>query len=105
MNTIQLGRFTLIVGLRVEARRDDTVSFDRTVGTLSVKRNNFYVSLLPSVALITRLDGESDVRLSYGRCISRPDPQSFQPSARTWRVGQLQLPNITGEKCESRESF
>ncbi len=75
MNTIQLGRFTLVGGVRIESTRDDTLSFDSTVGTLSVKGNNSYVNLLPSVALITRLDGDSDVRLAYGRGISRPDPQ------------------------------
>ncbi|MFY9530594.1 MAG: TonB-dependent receptor [Candidatus Acidiferrales bacterium] len=74
MNTVDLGRFTLIAGVRFEGTQDDTLSFDTTKNTLSVKGNGSYVDVLPSAALTIRLDNNSDVRLAYSRGISRPDP-------------------------------
>ncbi len=75
MNTFDFGRFSIYAGVRFEGTQDHTLSFDNTAGTLSVKGNNSYVSTLPSASLRFRIDNSSDVRLAYGRGISRPDPQ------------------------------
>jgi outer membrane beta-barrel protein len=50
MNTLELGRVTLIAGVRFEGTQDNTLSFDTTVGTLSFKGNGSYVDVLPSAA-------------------------------------------------------
>lgn len=77
MNTLDLGRFDLIMGLRTEGTQDTTYSYALTdSGTpFWVKGSNSYIDPLPSASLQIRLDNNSDVRLAYGRGISRPDPQ------------------------------
>lgn len=74
MNTLELGRVTLIGGVRFEGTQDDTLSFDLTKGTLSFRGNGSYVDVLPSVAATIRLAGSADIRMSYARGLSRPDP-------------------------------
>jgi len=74
MNTLELGRVTLITGVRFEGTQDNTLSFDTTKGTLSFKGSGSYTDVLPSVAATIRLDSSSDIRLSYARGLSRPDP-------------------------------
>lgn len=82
MNTLDWGRFNLIAGLRFEGTNDTTYSFD-TTGTSSspfIRGGNSYVNPLPSASLQIKLDSESDLRLAYGRGISRPDPQYLTAS-------------------------
>ena len=77
MNTLNFGRFSLIAGVRFEGTQDRTLSFDSTLSTpcLCAKGGNSYVDVLPSASLQIGLDRNSDIRLAYGRGISRPDPQ------------------------------
>lgn len=77
MNTVNLGRYTLYAGLRVERTHDDTRSFDTTLAVpcLCAKGANAYADLLPSASLAFNIDSNSDLRLAYFRGISRPDPQ------------------------------
>ena len=77
MNTLDVGRFTIITGVRFEGTQDKTLSFDTTLATpcLCAKGSNSYVDVLPSASVQIKLDSSSDIRLAYGRGISRPDPQ------------------------------
>src|ERR1700676_4315482 len=74
MNTLDLGRFRLIGGLRIEGTNEDTTSFDLIAGALTKKGGGSYVSYLPSASLRIRLDNSSDVKIVYGRALARPDP-------------------------------
>jgi TonB-dependent receptor len=80
MDTIDLGRFRLIGGLRIEGTDDRTVSFDNTTGTLSFKSGGTYVSYLPSASVRFGLDKSSDLRFVYSRALNRPDPQFLTQS-------------------------
>jgi TonB-dependent receptor len=77
MNTLDCGRFSLIAGLRIEGTLDTTYSYDTAPTATSewLKGTGSYVSPLPSASLQIKLDPNSDLRLAYGRGISRPDPQ------------------------------
>ncbi len=78
MNTLDWGRFNLILGLRIEGTLDTTYSYDTAPTATNsewLKGTGSYVSPLPSASLQIKLDNQSDVRLAYGRGISRPDPQ------------------------------
>ena len=78
MNTIELAsRVRLVTGLRFEATHVNTISFDNTTGALSFKAGGDYLDVLPSGSLRFALDKDSDLRLVYGRGLSRPDPESI----------------------------
>ena len=74
-NTLQAGRLTFIAGLRIEGTQVNTTSFDSNAGTFTVKGGSDYVDYLPSASLRIGLDKNSDLRLVYGKGLSRPDPQ------------------------------
>src|ERR1019366_3217468 len=81
MNTIELAsRVRMVTGLRFEATHVDTTSFDQTASTLSYKAGGDYLDVLPSGSLRFALDKDSDLRLVYGRGLSRPDPQDITAS-------------------------
>jgi len=89
MNTIELAsRVRMVTGLRIEATHVDTTSFDKTTGALSFKAGGDYLDLLPSGSLRFALDKDSDLRLVYGRGLSRPDPQDITLSVGKPTVGQ-----------------
>jgi TonB-dependent receptor len=82
MNTINLSdRFRLIAGVRFEATDVRTLSFDGSVTpvptTLTFTGGGSYFDVLPSAALRIALSQDSDLRLVFGRGISRPDPQDI----------------------------
>jgi TonB-dependent receptor len=82
MNTIELAsRVRLVAGLRFEATHVNTLSFDGgatpTPTTLTYKAGGDYLDVLPSASLRFALDKDSDLRLVYGRGLSRPDPQDI----------------------------
>jgi TonB-dependent receptor len=84
MNTIELAsRVRLVAGLRIEATRLDTTSFDESTGGLTFKAGGDYTDVLPSASLRFALDKDSDLRLVYGRGLARPNPQDI-----TAAVGQ-----------------
>ncbi len=92
MNTIELApHIRLVTGLRIEATHVDTTSFDKTTNALTFKAGGDYLDVLPSASLRFALDKDSDLRLVYGRGISRPDPGDI-----TQAVGKpntTQIPN------------
>ena len=86
MNTIEFGRFRLQTGLRIEATQLDTRGYIVTndangnyISTNPVTASAWYWNPLPSVQLRYRLTDNDDIRLVYGRGISRPDPYDTIP--------------------------
>ncbi len=82
MNTIELAsRVRMVTGLRVEATHVGTLSYDGGATlpptTLTYKAGGDYLDVLPSGSLRFALDKDSDLRLVYGRGLSRPDPQDL----------------------------
>ena len=80
MNTLELAsRVRMVLGLRFEATHVDTLSFDGGANpaptTLTYKAGGDYLDILPSGSLRFALDKDSDLRLVFGRGLSRPDPQ------------------------------
>ena len=83
MDTIDLGRFRLIGGLRIEGTNDRTFSYDGSpggTGVLSIKGGGSYVTYLPSASVRYSLDKSSDLRFVYSRALNRPDPQFLTQS-------------------------
>jgi TonB-dependent receptor len=74
MNTVDFKHFRLVTGVRVEGTTLNSTSFDTTTNTLSAKGSSSYVDVLPSASLRLHLDQDSDMRLVFGRGLSRPDP-------------------------------
>jgi TonB-dependent receptor len=78
MNTIELAsRVRMVTGLRIEATHVDTTSFDQSTNALTFKAGGDYLDVLPSASLRFALDKNSDLRLVYGRGLSRPDPSDI----------------------------
>ncbi len=90
MNTIELGRFRLQTGLRIEATQLNILGYvvnqtqDPVTGVLSATTvptpaNTWYWDPFPSVQLRYRITDDSDIRAVYGRGISRPNPYDMVP--------------------------
>jgi TonB-dependent receptor len=86
MNTIQLGRFHLQTGLRIEGTETSNTGYlvvndanGNYVSTTPQYGSGSYVNPLPSVQLRYSIDQDSDIRAVYGRGISRPDPYQLVP--------------------------
>ncbi|MGO8983989.1 MAG: TonB-dependent receptor [Terriglobales bacterium] len=85
MNTTDFGRFRLQLGFRVEATQLNTLGYVVTnngpiwISTAPAPASYWYWNPLPSAQLRYRLTGDSDVRVSYGRGISRPNPYDTIP--------------------------
>jgi TonB-dependent receptor len=86
MNTIQLGRFHLQTGLRIEGTETSNTGYlvvndadGNYVSTTPQYGSGSYVNPLPSVQLRYSIDNNSDIRAVYGRGISRPDPYQLVP--------------------------
>ena len=87
MNTIDFSRIRIVAGVRFEGTNLDTVSWDSTAGpilpdgvprgALTAKANGSYLKVLPSASIRFALTNETNLRLAYGRGLSRPDPQSI----------------------------
>jgi len=86
MNTLELGRFHLQTGLRIEATQTRDTGYlvindvnGNYVSTTPQYGSGSYINPLPSVQLRYKIDDSSDVRAVYGRGISRPDPYQLVP--------------------------
>ena len=86
MNTVESGRFRLQLGFRVEATQLNTLGYIVTndvngnwISTAPAPANNWYWNPLPSAQLRYRISDDSDLRVSYGRGISRPNPYDTIP--------------------------
>ncbi|MGC2620416.1 MAG: TonB-dependent receptor, partial [Acidobacteriaceae bacterium] len=86
MNTLEMGRFHLQTGLRIEATQTSNTGYlvlndanGNYVSTTPEYGNGSYINPLPSVQLRYTIDQTSDIRAAYGRGISRPDPYQLVP--------------------------
>jgi len=86
MNTLQFGRWRLQTGLRLEATQLSILGYNVTndvngnwTGTAPVLQNQWYIDPLPSVQLRYGLTADSDIRVVYGRGLSRPNPYDLVP--------------------------
>jgi TonB-dependent receptor len=83
MNTIDLtNRVRIVAGVRFEGTNLGVVNrvFDGTANPPTVTDNQFggsYVKVLPSASLRYALTPNTNLRLVYGRGLSRPDPQDI----------------------------
>jgi TonB-dependent receptor len=83
MDTIDLSsRVRLVGGVRFEGTNLDVVNrvFDGTVDPPTVTNNSFtgsYLKVLPSISFRYAFTPNTNLRLAYGRGLSRPDPQDI----------------------------
>ena len=80
MNTIDFSsKFRLVAGVRFEGTNLRTLSFDTSVDppTFTVNAKGSYLKVLPSVAVRYAITPSTNVRVSYARGLSRPDPQDI----------------------------
>jgi TonB-dependent receptor len=83
MNTIDLtNRIRVVAGVRFEGTNLSVQNrtFDGTVSPPTISDDKFggsYVKALPSVSLRYAFTGSTNLRLVYGRGLSRPDPQDI----------------------------
>jgi TonB-dependent receptor len=83
MNTIDLtNRVRLVGGVRIEGTQLNVTNriFNGTVDPPTVTDNKFsgsYVRVLPSISLRYAFTGDTNLRVVYGRGLSRPDPQDI----------------------------
>jgi len=112
MNTIELAsRVRLVTGVRFEATHVNTLSFDGSAPTpptsLTFKAGGDYLDVLPSASLRFALDKDSDLRLVYGRGLSRPDPQDISAAVGQPTLGQTPVtisignPNLKAEHANN----
>jgi TonB-dependent receptor len=111
MNTIDLSsKLRFIAGIRFEGTNLSTLSFDNQSNTLSDAANGSYVSILPSASIRYGFRPNDDLRFSYARGISRPDPQDIAQSVTFNSTGSpgnlknaasLGNPNLKAESADN----
>jgi len=111
MNTIDFsGRVRVVAGVRFENTNLTTFSFDTTKNTLSDKASGSYLRVLPSVSLRYAFNSNTNLRLAYGRGLSRPDPQDIAQAVTFTAVGSpgnqknlvtLGNPNLKAETADN----
>jgi len=107
MNTVELSsRFRLVTGVRFEGTNLKTVSFDTANNTLTDVAKGSYLKVLPSASLRIALNNRTNLRLVYGRGLSRPDPQDIAQAV-TFTTGgnpntaTLGNPNLKAETADN----
>lgn len=92
MNTLQFGRVRVQTGLRFEGTTENLYAYNVGGGQplpgggngpatfAPISRYNSYVDPLPSAQVRFRLGQDSDIRVSYGRGIARPNYGDLPPS-------------------------
>ncbi len=106
MNTIDFSKLRFVAGVRFEGTSLDTLSFDNQTNSLSDKANGSYVKILPSASVRIALAHNTDLRLVYGRGLSRPNPQDIAQSV-SFSVGgsintaSLGNPNLKAETANN----
>ncbi|PYU41443.1 MAG: hypothetical protein DMG54_19825 [Acidobacteria bacterium] len=107
MNTIDFNRVRLVAGLRFEGTNLDALSFDSVAGTLTSKLGGSYLKVLPSVSARIALTGDTDLRLVYGRGLSRPNPQDIAQAASFSTGGGINTASLGNPhlKAETADNF
>jgi TonB-dependent receptor len=111
MNTVDLtSKLRIVGGVRFEGTNLSTISFDQVSNTLSFKASGSYLTILPSAAIRYGVTQSTNVRLSYSRGLSRPDPQDIAQSVTYTTIGSpgitqntitLGNPNLKAETADS----
>jgi TonB-dependent receptor len=111
MDTIDFSKVRFNVGVRFEGTSLDTQAFDTTTTpaptTLTVHGSGSYLKILPSVSARIALASNTDLRLIYGRGLSRPDPQDIAQAV-SFTVGGAQNTASLGNanlKAETADNF
>src|SRR5882672_8868644 len=111
MNTIDLSsKLRFIAGVRFEGTNLDTATptFDDSGNFIGLtKANGSYVKVLPSASLRYALTNNTNLRLVYGRGLSRPDPQDIAQAV-SFSVGGAQNTASLGNpklKAETADNF
>lgn len=109
MNTIDFNKIRFVAGVRFEGTNLDTAApiFDADGNFLGIsKSSGSYVKVLPSASIRYALTKDTNLRLVYGRGLSRPDPQdiaqplSFDNTANPVLVS-LGNPNLKPETADN----
>lgn len=90
MNTLDLGKFRFVAGVRVEGTNLRTLSWNegctdpdpavcptQIPAAFNFKSGGDYIKVLPSASVRYALNNSSNLRLVYSRGFSRPDPQDI----------------------------
>jgi TonB-dependent receptor len=112
MNSSDLGKFRLVLGLRIEATNENNLGYigasrATNVGTTPVIAKGSYIDLLPSASLRYALTPAQGLRLVYGRGLSRPNfsdlvPFQSAPSGGNARsTYSLGNPNLKAEYADN----
>jgi TonB-dependent receptor len=111
MNTVDLSsKMRVVAGVRFEGTNLSTVSFDQVANSLSFKAKGSYVTILPSAAIRYALTPSTNLRLSYSRGLSRPEPQDIAQAVTYTTIGSpgisqntvtLGNPNLKAETADS----
>jgi TonB-dependent receptor len=115
MNTVDLNsRVRLVAGVRFEATNLKTISFDTGTNTLTDEAHGSYLKILPSAALRIAFTGNTNLRLVYGRGLSRPDPQDIAQAVTFTTTGSpgsvkntatLGNPNLKAETADNFDAL
>lgn len=112
MNTSDIGKFRVVLGLRIEATNENNrgtvgASSATNVGTTPVIATGSYINLLPSASVRYALTPSQGIRLVYGRGLSRPNfgdlvPFQSAPSGGKARsTYSLGNPNLKSEYADN----
>jgi TonB-dependent receptor len=111
MNSLDVSnRVRVVAGVRFENTNLTTNSFDNQTQSLSDRATGSYLKILPSVSLRYAINGSTNLRLAYGRGLSRPDPQDIAQSVTFTTTGSpgsvkntasLGNPNLQAETADN----
>jgi TonB-dependent receptor len=111
MDTLDVSsRIRIVAGVRFENTDLRTLTFDTTTGTLSDRASGSYLKTLPSASLRYGLTSNDDIRLVYGRGLSRPQYQDLAQAVTFTNVGSpgslkntatLGNPNLRAETADN----
>jgi TonB-dependent receptor len=110
MNTIDFSKVRFVAGVRFEGTslNTSTPTFDTSGAFIgNTKMNGSYVDILPSASVRIAVARNTDVRLVYGRGLSRPNPQDIAQAV-TFSVGGAQNTASLGNpnlKAETAQNF
>lgn len=84
MNSTNLGRFRLVLGVRFENTSENNLGYNsqrnaNSLGTTPIRVQASYLDVLPSASLRYALTPSSGIRLVYGRGLARPQFSDLIP--------------------------
>lgn len=112
MNTTNLGKFRLVLGLRFENTSENNLGYNNqrnanSIGTTPIRVQTSYLDVLPSASLRYGLTPTSGIRLVYGRGLARPQFSDLIPFQTVTSSGTARTtvsqgnPNIRAEYADN----